>query len=649
MNKIVISIFCFFITIGAAKAQVPFNCTGQTYMTLEQNGSTQVSLVQFNQFTGGVSLNAIFPDLNISINAIGYRSTDNLIYGLNIDTRALIRIDATGNVETLSNLNLDPGLFYAGADVTPDGRYLVLIGGAGFAGTGIDIELAKVDLESPNYTVSKVSLSGPVTRAFDIAYDPATGDLYGFDSNVGRIFIVDDVTGAVSAPFPQSDLLNFAGALFFNAFGNLFAYGAANQTSGQNTLIGINKNTGAFRFLTTGDTASETDGCSCPYTIEITKSVNVESAFPCSQIEYTFAIANSSFIVNSGITFEDVLPPGFKVIRVYNNPFGGIIEINSDSSQMAIRDMIIPPGVDSFRVRVEIGEVPLGIYNNQAILKNLPASLGGERLSDDPSTLLMGDSTALNVTEIPFDTLVVDEIICAGESLNIDVGVYGSIFEWQDGSNESTFEITEEGMYAVTVSSPCDTTYLFYNVTQSDIEVEISISDSDVVFGDTVNLSSSVFNTADLESYVWSSSVQSFFSCIPCPNPSVVSFFDNTFILSVTNEDGCSDQDEISLIVERDFTTFIPNTFTPNQDGINDEFYVFTRTRTTIEIFDIFDRWGNKVFSAPTGSLTNNPSEGWNGRVKGQEINAGVFAYVAKVVFPDGTIEINHGNVTLLR
>lgn len=69
---------------------------------------------------------------------------------------------------------------------------------------------------------------------------------------------------------------------------------------------------------------------------------------------------------------------------------------------------------------------------------------------------------------------------------------------------------------------------------------------------------------------------------------------------------------------------FLPNAFTPNDDGKNDT-YGISNPYAVIDLvsFEIFDRWGGKVFA------TDDPFEQWNGSFKGKEVNPGVFLYKA--------------------
>jgi gliding motility-associated-like protein len=642
-------IISFFLFLGAGHTQTPFICEGQTYMTLTDGVTSDLVQVTFDPNTGDISLVPVLSDLQIVINAVGYRNVDNLIYGINPANYTLYQIDAIGNVAELAVLPLELSLNYLGADITKDGRYLVIVGGTQEITNGRDWQLAKVDLASPTFDVTVVPLSGPFTRMLDIAYDPITGELYGFDSSNNRLVKVDDATGVISAPFPSSNLLESAGSLFFNAFGDLFAYGSPDGFE-QNTLISIDKNAGTFTIETMGPLAKGTDGCSCPYTIEMEKTVSPSTGFPCSQVTYQFIIANTSFSQHSDIDFSDMLPVGFIIDEVLKNPFGGNIISGVGTDELIIEDITVPPGVDSIVVRVTIGDVPTGIYGNQAVLTDLPPTLGNVRLSDDPRTVRFLDSTTLIVTEIPFDTLFVDEAICEGDTLVLDVSMFGLSYVWQDNSTESEFVVTESGIYQSVIQSPCDTVVVIHDVRISNVAVSIQASETDILFGDTVIIESEVLNSGNELFYQWTDPLETSLLCTDCPSTVAVPFEHVTYGLRVSNDAGCFDTDTISIRVSKDFMYFIPNVFTPNGDDRNDYFYVFSRAQATLSEFQIFSRWGDLVYER-TNAIPNEPSFGWNGYFGNgnRPMEPGTYVYRVVLLFPDGSEEIVHGDVTLLR
>jgi gliding motility-associated-like protein len=87
---------------------------------------------------------------------------------------------------------------------------------------------------------------------------------------------------------------------------------------------------------------------------------------------------------------------------------------------------------------------------------------------------------------------------------------------------------------------------------------------------------------------------------------------------------------------------FIPNVFTPNNDGKNDVLLVYGNYITSLQ-FRVFNQWGQLIF------LSDQQSRGWDGSFKGQQQPVGVYAYTLKAVLPDGTVVNKKGSVNLIR
>jgi len=111
----------------------------------------------------------------------------------------------------------------------------------------------------------------------------------------------------------------------------------------------------------------------------------------------------------------------------------------------------------------------------------------------------------------------------------------------------------------------------------------------------------------------------------------------------VTNIHGCKDTAYAEVIIRPEFLFWIPNAFTPNNNGLNDVFKPVILGVHNYE-FLIFDRWGELIFK------TNNIEEGWNGYYKNKLCTNDVFVY--KINFRDDVQHVDYqyiGRVTLVR
>jgi gliding motility-associated-like protein len=107
-------------------------------------------------------------------------------------------------------------------------------------------------------------------------------------------------------------------------------------------------------------------------------------------------------------------------------------------------------------------------------------------------------------------------------------------------------------------------------------------------------------------------------------------------------ESGCEDDHEICIEIEPDFFVFVPNTFSPNGDLLNDEFIVKGSGIKELSL-DIYNRWGDKITSI------NEPGVGWNGMYSGRNAEQGTYVYYLKVKSASGKKAEFTGQVNLVR
>lgn len=137
--------------------------------------------------------------------------------------------------------------------------------------------------------------------------------------------------------------------------------------------------------------------------------------------------------------------------------------------------------------------------------------------------------------------------------------------------------------------------------------------------------------------------------CNVCLDPFVVPLGETTYTLTVSDDNGCSDTDEVTIRVNIERPVYAPNIFSPNGDGTNEFFNLFAGPGAKqIDNLYIFDRWGNRVYNGEN-ILLNEYNEGWDGIYKGKPVNPGVFAWVADVRFIDDMVFTYSGDITVIR
>ena len=138
-------------------------------------------------------------------------------------------------------------------------------------------------------------------------------------------------------------------------------------------------------------------------------------------------------------------------------------------------------------------------------------------------------------------------------------------------------------------------------------------------------------------------------SCANCPVP--VAGPKSTTKYKVTVEDiyGCNNSSDITVIVVcNDKNFFIPNTFSPNNDGQNDVFYPRGTGLARVQSMRIFNRWGELVYERKNFNA-NDPSVGWDGTYKGKKGEMDTYVYLIELVCENSVVIPYKGNVTLIR
>ncbi len=118
--------------------------------------------------------------------------------------------------------------------------------------------------------------------------------------------------------------------------------------------------------------------------------------------------------------------------------------------------------------------------------------------------------------------------------------------------------------------------------------------------------------------------------------------------LRFVDERGCETTFAIPIRVEIPDYVYVPNVFSPNNDGVNDFFTFFvTDFVRAVPQLQIFDRWGAVIYEDYDQDPTN--LRFWDGRYRGQPVNAGVYVYTILLELVTGEEVLLSGDVTVVR
>ncbi|WP_235297471.1 T9SS type B sorting domain-containing protein [Portibacter marinus] len=245
--------------------------------------------------------------------------------------------------------------------------------------------------------------------------------------------------------------------------------------------------------------------------------------------------------------------------------------------------------------------------------------------------------TEITFVEAPMVDLGEDITACEGEEIIVSVPESSMNFQWADGSIIAERIINEAGTYTLIVQEN--------GCTERD-SIEVAFNETPVL-----DLGTDTTVCDDLP-YVILPNVRTDGELQWSDGSTANSFTleSSDQIFATLTKGICSTNDSIQVNFKECvyFESFIPNAFSPNQDGINDVMEIYFSEGLIVESFDItvFDRWGNRVFK------TEVLEDYWDGRLDGQYLDEGVYMYFVNVSYIDdlgpGT-QLIKGDVTLIK
>ncbi|MEM1215010.1 MAG: gliding motility-associated C-terminal domain-containing protein, partial [Bacteroidota bacterium] len=174
--------------------------------------------------------------------------------------------------------------------------------------------------------------------------------------------------------------------------------------------------------------------------------------------------------------------------------------------------------------------------------------------------------------------------------------------------------------------------------------------DLTIIFGEDRDLLAATQNAQGAVEFVWSAPYDGTLSCEECPQPNANPTHTIDYEVYAIDEAGCEAIDRIRIFVDKPKLVLVPTGFSPNNDSTNDLLVVHGRAGTTVESFQVYDRWGELLFDNPLVPYeVNNEDIGWDGTFRDDPVGPGVYVWVVNVTHEDGTQETLRGQTTLIR
>lgn len=141
-----------------------------------------------------------------------------------------------------------------------------------------------------------------------------------------------------------------------------------------------------------------------------------------------------------------------------------------------------------------------------------------------------------------------------------------------------------------------------------------------------------------------------YLDCYDCLYPKMVPIDNVLYVLRLKDIFGCVNETSTFVLVNRRVEVFVPNAFSPDGDGYNDQLTLFADPAQVKQILHltIFSRWGDQVFQR-RDFPPNDERFSWDGRFQGKPLPTGMYVYSAQVQLVDDTVVPLQGEILLMK
>jgi len=211
-----------------------------------------------------------------------------------------------------------------------------------------------------------------------------------------------------------------------------------------------------------------------------------------------------------------------------------------------------------------------------------------------------------------------DTALCQGNTLVLDADFGTGIYKWesippqrddQNNTNQSTYFVYNPGFYAVTATVGHCIFKDSLNVVFNDTLQLHMPKDTTLCRGETFI----IYPAANAPDYKWQDgTIGGYFSAMA------------SGLYRITAQNGCGrDTAQMNIVFEDcACALLLPNAFTPNGDGMNDNFRPLHACDMQDYSMTIFNRYGERIY------FSKDPLEGWDGKVKGALLNVGGYVWM---------------------
>lgn len=241
------------------------------------------------------------------------------------------------------------------------------------------------------------------------------------------------------------------------------------------------------------------------------------------------------------------------------------------------------------------------------------------------------DSILISSKPNPLVNLGRDSLLCENNTLALDATNPGATYNWQDNSTTPVFTVSKAGRYFVNVNlNGCrDSDTIVVNTKY--LPRVFMITEAGICPGMDIQLTP-LYRYNDNAQYLWSNGSN---------EPFTMAQTTGDYRVDVSND--CGTNSASIRLYNGACQLYVPTAFTPNGDGRNDLFKAEYGENVIKFHLEVFNRWGQRVFSS------HELSKGWDGRINGILQPAGVFAWkITYTLYNEPSVKIMKGTTTLI-
>jgi gliding motility-associated-like protein len=249
-----------------------------------------------------------------------------------------------------------------------------------------------------------------------------------------------------------------------------------------------------------------------------------------------------------------------------------------------------------------------------------------------------------DILELEFQSACVNAP-AAFQAINKDSSLQVAHWIWDfgdgeaEGQDKEAFSFEQDGVHPVTLkgilSNGCTTEEIIREIQINKPKLSAG-NDTIAAPGQPVQLSAS-----GAINYNWSPGAG--LDDPASASPVATNGSDVSYVLSGTDENGCTGTDTVNIRIYKGPDIYVPSAFTPNGDGKNDKFTFIAAGISSIELFQVYNRYGQLVYTS------SDLQPGWDGRMNGTLQPSGTYVWMVRGRDFHGQPHVKKGTVTLIR